>query len=344
MGDLPKDALEALNAASEAAGEGIELNTDSGSEIDPELSFSSMFNDPEAESDVSSEDETDVEANEALDEEPKEEEQSESDDDSIEYIVADNKKIKIDYSDRGRTKKAYEMAAGMRKFQSDRDKVQKELEAEKASSQETKDNWQKLEDAKHDLPQLLDLITGEQSVLERYVESKIKEKEHLSNLSPSQLESYNKGLDLDKREAEMARREAGMTTQAEKTSQDREKAEMAAQVAMITPIFSKYRFAGQLDNENREHRLDSMIFSEAINNLSAYDQITPELVEKEISSIAGDLRKTINVQADKRVKNKKIVAKKVATKAAQKAVESEQPKSFGLNDLGDFLVNPSKYF
>lgn len=154
-------------------------------------------------------------------------------------------------------------------------------------------------------------------------------------------EEVKRMRDFDAKKAERA-----------KTSSDQKTvvAETAALQARVNPIFDKYRYAGKLGDPAREHRLDSMIWNEARNELdsileSGVKELTPEL----IAGVFREARDTLGVVIEKQaVKKASDIRRKQAVKAKNAAASearrgasrlSEQANN-GLTDQ-DFL-DPSR--
>ena len=313
----------------EAAKQELFSLEDGGSDSDAQLSTSEAHDDvPVEEPSEESVDGLDADSREAADdkEETEQDAQSESDEaDSVEYIkITDEtgrkRKLKIDYSNRDHIRKAYQQAAGMRKFQAERDKARKELESVQTDLQGV--NALNEAYAKGGVPALAELIGGEgawKKLISKEL-AKAQIREHGSEDEVRELERQE-SAERERRELEALRRERDeFLKQAE---QERKSSEAARTTAMIEPAFNKYRFAGKLGNADREHVLDRMVWRDAREELSALvengTELTPALVEREFRKAAAALGETV------RDRTKLAEKKRISQKRKQAAEHIQKP-------------------
>lgn len=250
-------------------------------------------------------------------------------------------KVRIDYNDRAAVKQAYLKAAGMRKFQAERDKVKKEYADIQSKYDELNGTYSQLNDAyqKSGVKGVIQLLAGEEGI-EKFVNDELQHREYVDSLSPD--EKYK--LQLEERErkyqdqlsAERARRE-----QFEQVI--REKEEQAATLALeskLTPAFDRYRFSGKLSDPVVESQLDTAIWTQVTERLSEYPdevELTQALIDKEFRTVANNFKKIINTQTEKKVKatidKKKTEATKKAQLVAKKGLSDSSHKRKFVSDI-----------
>lgn len=236
------------------------------------------------------------------------------------------KKIKVDYTPE-KVRKAYEMAAGMRKFQAERDRLRKEMESLqqlKTDYEDLQQSWSALEGALREkgLAGLIDLLHGKEGYYDEFLARELERREYLKNASPAERERMQLEERLARVEREKARKEKEFQEYQEKLLREREAQEQLQLQNMINPAFNKYRFAGTLGDSILEERLDQAIWHQALSNLENLPdsvELTPALVEKEFREVASTFKKVINKQATQ--KTKEIVETRKAN--AQAAVAAK---------------------
>ncbi len=223
------------------------------------------------------------------------------------------RKVEVDYSNREAVKKAFTEAAGMRKFQAERDKtIQARKELEKKLSERESD-WQKLEEAYKKGPEeVFDRLSGTSGAFQQYVQKQLERQKFLENASPEEIKALEANEKADKTARELAQiREENEKFRKEMLTQ-KEEVETKALESKVHPIFDKYRFADKLDSPEDEQVFDEMLWNSALKRLEPYEQegldITPELVDREFRAVSGILRKRIGLQAEK--KADKVIAQK----------------------------------
>ena len=292
--------------------------------VDPaEETANSIVNQMEEPTPEDSEDELDAEEEVSESDHDEEEESSE---DAIEYVeTSDGKKVKIDYNDRDRVKRAHLLARQGRVWQSERDKLQKQVDEIKPAYEELQSVMNALEEAKDDIPKLYELLTGGES-WEDAIEKEIQQREEIASLTPEQLEVYNKHRIAEKREAELAKREAQWQRKLEEAEETKKRAEQDTQRSMITSAFNEYRFAGTLGDPAREHRLDKMVFNtikSELNGMDASEAEVREIIKREFDALRSSVATNTKVNQMKS-KNKKTAQ---ATKKAAKGVNKSSNES-----------------
>jgi hypothetical protein len=235
------------------------------------------------------------------------------------------RKIEIDYSNREQVKRAFAAAAGMRKFQAERDKEiqgRKEIETR---LQERERDWNSLEQAFQQGPEhLVDLISGKQGAFRELLEKEIQKRDFLRNASPEEIQALEarEQADMTKKELEKIRKENEEFRN--KMSAEREEAETRALESRVHPAFEKYRFAGRLGNATDEHLFDEMLWNSSLKRLEQYEtqglSLSPELVEKEFKAVYSVLSKRINGLAQKKASQVVEQKKREATENVQAQV------------------------
>lgn len=282
-----------------------------------------------------------------LDDEGKESDPEDSEDevDALEAIeiieTKDGKTVKIDYNDRDRIKRAHLLARQGRVWQSERDELKSKYETLEASSSENGELVDLLNKHVDDIPELYRLITGGED-WDAMIDETVRQREEIAQLTPEQLEVYNRSKLAEKRERQLDRREAEMASKLEDSENTRTQAEINTQRAMINSAFNEYRFHGTLGDKVQEHRLDKMVFNTIRTELNGKDVGEPEvreLIKREFDL----LRSSIGQQSKKvaQTTNKKRVAaatKKAAEKATGKSsAEKTFQERLDKGDIGSIL-------
>lgn len=245
-----------------------------------------------------------------------------------EIIISDEegrKKVKVDWSDREKLKKYVQMAAGMRKFQAERDRLQAELKNSQPRLQELESSWKAIEQAyqQEGIRGLVNLLSNRPDGYDQWITQEYQRRKERENASPAQIEK----MDLEEKLATERRAREQLAKKVEddmkRAEAEREQAAQKALEAKLHPAFDKYRFAGKLGDRAVEDQYDRAIWNLAISRLEEIPdtvELTSQLVEKEFRTVAMNFRKMINQQAEKKatavVNQKKVAAQeKVATSA-----------------------------
>ena len=339
LGSTNEEVQAAMNALKNGDSvapeiEETEATTEESSEVEePEFSMDADYGEPDSEIDQEASDEEteETEPSEATEEpvQDSETDDSKSEVEDIEYIKADGKKVKIDYTDRERIKKVHQMAAGARKWQSERDVAIKERDDLKAKYEESKAVLDKCDAVIDDDDALFRLITGGRE-LNDIVEARIAEQGKVSRMSPEELTAYTSKKEYEERMKAFDKREQGIIKREEDAKKDLDTSEKLRQQSMLNSVFNEYRFHGQFGDDksarDQETKADRMLWNESLKVLNGYEEVTQEIIDSVVKEQAEALRGLINRQADRKAKTTR---KQVKTQAKAKAQEQvfDDPKN-----------------
>ncbi len=253
-----------------------------------------------------------------------------------------HQQLKIDYTDRNAIKQAHLKAAGMRKFQAERDIVQKSLTDIQGKHQELSNDFEKLETAwtKGGVKGLATLLGGGEEAWHKAVDEEVQRREYMANLTPHE----KRAMDLDNARAKEVTRSSELEQKyqalLQKTEQEQEKAVHASLESRLHPSFDRYRVAGKLSDPVLEHQLDQAIWTQSMQRLNEYPEhveLTQALIDKEFRTVAGNFNKLINQQTEKKVKtvldNKKADASQRAQITAKKGLSVDSDKRKFVEDM-----------
>jgi predicted methyltransferase len=248
-----------------------------------------------------------------------------------EIILTDDegkKKLKVDWNDREKIKKYIQMAAGMRKYQAERDKLKAEYEGYRKQSLDKVDSYEALNTAwqSRGLEGVIDLLAGEGSY-GKFKADAVREAQFLSSASPEAKKAYEIEQQLlqERREREKLTKEVE-----ENLRRSREQQEAAQQKeveSLVYPAFDKYRFQGKLGDEVLEHSLDEAVWTQTLARLEKLPEgsLTGAVVDREFRSVAATFNKAIQKQASTEarrvVDTKKAQAKEAVTAAAARGMK-----------------------
>jgi hypothetical protein len=244
-----------------------------------------------------------------------------SKDGTVEYLTAGGKKIKVDFANKEEIRKAFKMAAGMRKAFADRDKLAKDHETLKAQHAETKKMWDTLEGlyATKGVDGVISALTnGSQTLDTIYAQRQAKEKLR-AEASPTELAAMDlqERLEAERRDKEKMRKEWDEFRSS--VAKEREESNLKSLESRIHPVFDEFRFDGKLGDADAEATLDEALWGQALKRLEAYPEdvdLTPEMVRKEFRTVSNNMAKVMKVQAEKKadniVANRKVKAKENA--------------------------------
>ena len=174
---------------------------------------------------------------------------------------------------------------------------------------------------------------GKADDLEKLIDAKIKHREYLSSLSPE--EKYR--LEM-KQQIEMSQKKASEVESKYTKMMDELKAKEEAQTmrsleSKLHPAFDRYRFSGKLGDETVEHQLDETVWTQVTKRLQQYPddvELTQAIIDKEFRTVAQNLQKVIQVQAEKKVMKtvdkKKAEAANAAQLVAKKGISTSGEK------------------
>lgn len=269
----------------------------------------------------------------------------------VEYITVKgpngrSQQVKVDYNDRDHIKKVYSMAAGMRKFQAERDNLARELETLRGSAGKKAEQFDQLNQIYKEsgIEGLIDVLAAEEGGFQKLLEKKIEEREWRQNATPEELALHQAEmakLSRDKEYERLRKEFEDMKLAQQKTI---EQAETKALESQVHPVFDKYRFAGKLGNAQDEHMLDKMLWNTALQALEDYPDdadISPEIIQKEFSSAAQTIRRLVNKQVDKGVTRAVEQKKKTAMETAQAQAIKQYSGGQGNAELRKALERPN---
>lgn len=251
------------------------------------------------------------------------------------YVTLENgrkAKITADYSDRTKIRKAYEMAAGMRKFQAERDQERTRMKELDSKLSDLKGTWEKLEGAYQTggIEGLIDLLEGRSGASKDYIAKRLEQERLREAMSPAERAQLDlqERLEMDRRQREQVERTQKM--ELEKMQARLAEADEKETRALITPSFEKHRFKGKLGDPVAEHHFDQAVWMQALSNLEQLedDQLSSEIIDREFAKVSQAFARAAKTQASKATKaavdEKKREAK---TQAAVSAIQ-------GMNNTG----------
>lgn len=238
-------------------------------------------------------------------------------------------KVKIDYSDRKAIKQAFLKAAGMRKFQAERDaalKTHRDLEKEHDG---LKKDFDKIEQAfaEHGAKGIVALLGGEDA-WQSAVDDELSHRDYVSSLTADEKyqlelkkrdEQYKKQLSSEQEKREMFQKQV---------EEREEQAALRELESKLHPSFDRYRFAGKLDDPAVENMYDQAIWDQVRSRLGEYPddvELSQAIIDKEFRTVSSKFKKHIKTQTEKQVKKtvekKKTEAEKRANVTAKKGLK-----------------------
>lgn len=268
--------------------------------------------------------------------------------DTEEITITDSKGRRpytIDYTDRAKTKKAYEYAAGFRKMQAERDQ-------ERQARQEDRKVYDKLEAAWGEggvegIRGVIQALAGEDDAVEKFLEMELSERERLKNMSPQERADHDRQREEDARRLEWETKMGDLTAKEQKYAESLQQAEETQLKGHATQALGRFNFDGKLGNPQTETMLNKTIWTNAIEMLEKHtpDGVTPtqanfnKAFEIAYSNLSSTVRSQINKGVEKNIETKKVSA---ARNAANMAKKGMAPKSTSAEELektiddGDF--------
>ncbi len=238
-------------------------------------------------------------------------------------------KLKVDYTDREAIKKAYIQAAGMRKFQNERDTARKELADIQAKHTELNQVYSVLDAAfkKDGVKGVVNLLGQGQNPWAEAVDAELKHRNYIAGLTPA--EKYQ--LDMEEKakvyEQQLAAEKGKREEFERKMAEKEEQTALKSLESRLHPAFDRYRFAGKLSDPVVEHQFDEAIWNKVTAQLAEYPddmELTAAVIDKEFRTVANNFRKMLNTQSEKAVKatieKKKVEAGERAQVAAKKGL------------------------
>ncbi len=252
---------------------------------------------------------------------------------SVEEIVVNGKRVKLDYANREQIKKYAKQAGGFRKMQAERDDLinwRKEIEPE---LKELKQFEQTIEGAYSDdgIAGLARLLAGSETAYNEWLDAEVQKELKKQNATPAELEriELQEQLEKERKEREKLRRQA--EKEREEREQFKEQKELTQLQTKMDRGFNKWRFAGKLGDAELEESIDSMVWEKAkaeIAEIPDEVELTAALVDKAFRKAANSFRKFSKQEgrkvASKSIENSKKVAATKAVAMASKGVSQSQ--------------------
>lgn len=302
-----------------------EIESSADEEVETEL---------ESDEDESEPSTPDEEADEEVVDESDSEEEEASPEPDIEYIKANGKKVKIDFNDRENIKRVYSLAAGARQWQAERDSLKEQNETISKEHSELKETMDYLESIKDNHEDLFEAVSG-LSLNDKFKEW-AEEQNMISGMTESEKSMYLSNQDHQKRIREVEKRESELQAKLDSVSKKDEEAKVAKQESIANPIFFKYNFDGEFEDPQLTLRMNRSLWSEAREELSAYDEVTPDMVEEAFSRISNQIRGGFKASAKNAVA-KTVKAKRKTVKAKAQKMAVAEPKEDRKKELDSLI-------
>jgi hypothetical protein len=241
------------------------------------------------------------------------------------------RKVAIDFSDKEKTKKAYELAAGARKWQVERDQLAKELKPTKEKAQHFDTLNQAYE--KGGLKALIETVEGKDG-FEKLIQAEIARRQAFEDATPAERRAMELEEAKKAAEARAQEIEAKLKETEEKTLARMEQAEIRSTQGFVDRVFDKYRFEGTLGDPEKEATLDDLVWTKAQKAFEAFpddQEIPTAVVEQEFRKAAMAVRKLIDNVAEKQTE--KIIQKK--KQATAENVQKKTMSGYKTNSQAD---------
>ena len=240
-------------------------------------------------------------------------------------------KILADYEDRTKIRKAYEMAAGMRKFQAERDQERKRVQELDGELNELKSTWNSLEEAYQNggVEGVIDLLEGREGASQEYIAKRLERERLKESMSPDERAKLELEERLEQDRRAKSQQERIRQKEMEELRARLEQADEKETRALIMPAFERHRFKGKLGDEVAEHHFDQAVWMQALSNLEQLDdsEITEAVIDREFSRVSSAFARAAKQQASKATKQavetKKRQAKTQAAVSAMKGVNTD---------------------
>lgn len=268
-------------------------------------------------------------------------------------------KIVADYEDRTKIRKAYEMAAGMRKFQAERDQERQRVQSLDKELNELKGTWNSLEEAYQTggVEGVIDLLEGREGASKEYLAKRFEQERLKEAMSPDERARLELEERLEQDRRAKAQQERIRQKEMEELRARLEEADEKETRALIMPSFERHRFKGKLGDEVAEHHFDQAVWMQALSNLEQLDdsEITADVIDREFERVSSAFARAAKQQATKATKQavetKKRHAKTQAAVSAMKGVNTDSKekdlmsrlwKGDSTNVLKELLSNRKK--
>lgn len=268
---------------------------------------------------------------------------NDKDSETIYVKGADGRKEKlvVNYADKTAIKQAYLKAAGMRKYQAERDSVLSKFTKLESEYKAEKANMDKLEEIySQQGAKGLVLTLGGPKAWDDVLTSELEKREQFNKLSAEEKFKIREAETRKELENRINYERSEREKFVKQVNDEKEQIALKKLESEFAPVFDRYRFAGKLGDEKAENFYDEMIWDKAKARLAEYPDEVPlsqAIIDKEFRTVASMFRSHISKQAESKVKqivdNKKLDATKKAQLAAKKGMKSSSNKKQMLDDL-----------
>jgi hypothetical protein len=246
-----------------------------------------------------------------------------------EVVVTDEfgrRRVKVDYTDRDKVKRAYQMAAGFGKMKADRDGAQAWRKQVEPELSDLRTSWKAVEEAfqRDGIRGLADLLGGE-GAGQKFEEDVYQRRRTREEASPAQLKQLEMEEALAKERKERERLSKTVEAQLKEAQDRKDAADTRMLQTRIEPVFERHRFAGKLGDTEAEAELDESMWNKVIARLQAYPddvELTPGLISKEFAAVAQTFHRIIRKQADTETQRTIAAKKQAAQESAATAASS----------------------
>lgn len=234
-------------------------------------------------------------------------------------------KLKINYSDKKAIKQAFIKAAGMRKFQAERDSALSSYRTMKEDYDGLKNDFSKIDEAyeAHGAKGIVELLGGEEA-WQKAVDDELANREYIAGLSSEQ--KYK--MEMEKRDKLYQQQLQAERSQRETFQKQMEEKEFQTSLreleSKLHPAFDRYRFAGKLGDAATENLYDEAIWGKVKERLAEYPddlELSQAIIDKEFRTVANAFKKHIKIQTEKQVKNTVAKRKSETAQRAQVAAK-----------------------
>lgn len=252
-------------------------------------------------------------------------------------------KLEVTYADKLKIRDAFVKAAGMRKFQAERDLTRKEKADLQTKFDALSADFGKLDSVFREkgAKGLFETLAGP-GAWDDAVKSELRRRDEIAQMSPHELEQ----LKSREREDLFAKEKADLDKRykdAEARLQELDnKAQTKTLESKLNPAFEKYRFSGKLGDADAEHAIDEAIWTKVTNNLAQYPDevdLSQALIDKEFRSVSALYRKVIDKQTDVKLKQAVDKQKSSAAAKAEVAVKKGMTVSSAESDMAADIKN-----
>lgn len=258
--------------------------------------------------------------------------------------ISDDKgkrKVEIDYSNRDSIKKAFSLAHGARKWQSERDSALQKAAQLEAKYGELSGTFSKLEQAFQENGEagVLDLLAGKPGAHKEWAQRTI-DRDRLKEKDPEAYRQMLRDERLEKLEREIERERTARAKDKEEVASQRDAADIASLESNVHPSFDKYRFDGKLSDSNSEQLFDEMLWTTALKRLEPYEaqnKLSKAVIDEKFREVSSMLRKQMGQQVEKKVAKVVEQKKQEATSNAQAATVSGYKGSSASKEAAELI-------